>query len=293
MPRSKKTAIIEALFEKRWQGTKRPLTNPVVTLTQVEAAIRAHNKANPKQKLSTKNPANFFKDFVRKKKSANDNWPASVLKRGFSGKQVAGKGVCFEFVRMPPGQSEPFPAPAIRPRANVPIHRIQSASMPLASRRLGRRDEAWLIQVLSRLHVIETHLSLHSPRPYIQVDLLQTNVKLSGAEIDALFLALEKMSAVSETEPQTREVIVVCEAKGLSDDVLVDQIVSQVRAAFRMKALHQDIVLPMAAKAIGPSRIHITQFEPVNRVSAEEISSLKVESEAIYELVPSVPGVGK
>lgn len=192
MPRSNKTAIIEALFDKRWRGPKKPLSNPIVTLAQVQVSIRAHNKANPTNKLSTRNPANFFKDFIRKKKSANKNWPKSVLTRGYTGRQVTGKGLCFEFIPLQRGQTDPFPASGIRPSRNAVHHKIQSASMPLASRRLGRKDEAWLIQVLSRLHVIETHIALHSSRPFLQVDLLQTNVKLSGAEIDAPFLGLEQ-----------------------------------------------------------------------------------------------------
>jgi hypothetical protein len=163
--------------------------------------------------------------------------------------------------------------------------------MPIASRRLGRKDEAWLIQVISRLHLVETHLALHYPRQILQVDLLQTNVKLSGAEIDALFLALEQETDDPKASP--REILVTCEAKGLSDDILIDQIASQIRAAFRMKAVHQDLVVPIAAKAVAPSRIHIVQFSPVDRHAATQRFSLQIETEAVYDLVPPVPGVGK
>jgi len=292
MPRSRKTQIIEALFNERWQGPGRPLSDATVSLGQVEVAIRLHNEANPTQTLSTKNPANFFKDFIRKKRSANENWPKTVLARGYTARQVTGEGQCFEFVPLEPGQKDPFPVSGIHtPGPGVPIHQLQSASMPLASRRLGRRDEAWLIQVLARLHVVETHLALHSKRPYVQVDLLQTNIKLARTEIDALFLAIEGQSG--EPNVAFREVIIACEAKGLRDDVLEDQLVAQVKATFRIADIRQEVVIPMAAKAIAPSRIYMVQFAPVDRKTASGLSTLAVESEAIYELVPPVPGVGK
>lgn len=70
---SKKTEIIEKLFDTRWDLNARTLSDPVITLDQVADAIRAYNTANRAARLSDRNPANFFKDFIRKKKSANEN----------------------------------------------------------------------------------------------------------------------------------------------------------------------------------------------------------------------------
>ena len=290
MPKSEKTTIIEALFDKRWKGPGKPLSGPIVTLDHVQKALTDHNRANPSHRLSTRNPANFFKDFIRKRRSANANWPPSVLKRGFTARQVTGKGQCFEFVLLPPGQKEPFPAGAIHPRKKTPTHDMQSASMPIASRRMGRRDEAWLIQVISRLHIIETHLALHGPATFLQVDLLQTNVKLARAEIDAVFLALEE--PVLTGQPP-REAIITCEAKGLADDIIPDQVLAQVKAAFTMEGLTQDKIVPLAAKAVAPSTIHVVQFSSVSRKEAPLLSALSVQSDALYRLVPPVPGIGR
>ena len=71
MAESNKTPVIEILFNKRWQGPKKPLTTPVVTLADVQDAIRSYNNSKPRTKLSTRNPANFFKDFIRKRRSPN------------------------------------------------------------------------------------------------------------------------------------------------------------------------------------------------------------------------------
>jgi len=291
-PQSKKTPIIEALFNLRWQGPGNPLADPLVTLVQVEEAIGEYNSDNPQRPLSRLNPANFLKDFIRNKASANRNWPQSVLDRGYTARQATGEGLCFEFVPLQAGQALPFPITGIHaPGPNVVTLALQSTSMPLASRRLGRKDEAWLIQVIARLHVIESHLALRSPRTFLQVDLLQTTVKLAKAEIDALFLGIEQLPDIQPA--QFREVVITCEAKGLRDDILEDQLIAQVKAAFRMSAVNQNAVMPIAIKAIAPSRVYVVQFRPVNRPEAADLSSLSVESEAIYDLIPPVPGVGK
>jgi len=290
MPGSRKTQVIEALFEERWQGPGRPLRDSIVTLEQVSVALRAYNRKKRSNPLSTRNPANFFKDFIRKRKSANDNWPQSVFERGYTAKQITGEGLCLEFVPLQPGQTEPFPGAGVQLDPKAPAHRIQSTSMPLASRRLGRRDEAWLVQVIARLHIIETHLALHYPEPLLQIDLLQTNVKLARSEIDALYLGLQQQASGEGDEPQ--EVLITCEAKGRGDDILSDQILAQVVAAFRMRGMHIDRVLPLAAKAIAPSKIHVVQFALVHRADLPLPGTPKIESEATYELVPPVQGVG-
>jgi|ERR1035438_879841 hypothetical protein len=92
---SNKTRIIADLFDdaSRWNGDL--LDRPLVTLTEVQAAIHSHNLNNPNDTISSKNPANFFKDFIRKTSTANTNWPASVLGRGYTAKQTTGAGKSF------------------------------------------------------------------------------------------------------------------------------------------------------------------------------------------------------
>jgi len=226
---TRKTEIIQSLFETRFNTTTKKLSSTVVTLEEVSAAINANNLAHPTLvPMSTRNPANFFKDFIRKHKSANRNWPRRIFEAGYTAVQVTSEGRCFEFIAILPGQTVPFPLDVVPgPTDKTPHHRIESLSIPLASRRLGRNDEPWLVQVLVRLRVLETHLALCSKRSIIQLDHLQTNVKLSGAEIDALFLA---------TEGNSRELMVCCEAKGIRDDVIASQILGQVRCCSGRKS---------------------------------------------------------
>jgi hypothetical protein len=89
-----------------------------------------------------------------------------------------------------------------------------------------------------------------------------------------------------------REAIVTLEAKGLRDDILEDQIQAQVRTVFGMSEIKQDIVVPMAVKAVRPSEIHVVEFEAVGRHQAGQVPNLVVASEAVYVLVPAVPGIG-
>lgn len=293
---SRKTAIIKMLFEERWDARHSTLTRSLVTLDEVVQAIRRQNLAHPnvpgkpKTELSDRNPANFLKDFIRKRRSANQNWPKSVLERGYTARQRTGGNSCFEFVPLAEGQTEPFPDRTPAPTEKTPRFQIESISLPLASRRLGRGDEPWLVQVLVRLRVIETHLALVSKRRVLQLDHLQMSVKLRESEIDALFLATE---ASDDNPDRPREVIVCCEAKGLGDDILEHQLLGHVQAAFKSKGVTQDLALPIAVKAIGTSKVHVIEFDVVARADAADAESLSIVSDAVFELVPPVPGIGK
>ncbi|MBA3946871.1 MAG: hypothetical protein H0X37_20195 [Herpetosiphonaceae bacterium] len=287
---SSKTEIIKSLFFERWDDAENTLSSSLVTLADVTKAIRDYNEQHPQQKrlVSDANPANFFKDFVRKRSSSNTNWPQSMLDKGYTGRQVTGGNQCFEFIPIRPGQTQPFPENQVLPPGpHTPRQRIESISMPLASRRLGRRDEPWLIQVIVRQRVIETHFSLFSSRKFVQIDHVQMSVKLAHSEIDALFLGIEDVGSKA-----MQEVIICCEAKGLRDDVLENQILRQAQAVFKLKGVSQNIVIPMAIKAIGRSRVHVIEFDAVERQHSETTTSLNIASDAVYEFVPPIEGVG-
>lgn len=174
---SYKTTVIESLFRARFDDDSGTLSGAIVSLEEVGEAIRVFNEENGKSH-STRNPANFFKDFIRVRARANANWPAFVLASGFTGRQLTEHGSCFEFVPVTMGQTEAFPlVDFAQPSATTPRYQIESVSLPLASRRLGRNDEPWLIQVIARLRIVESHFSLSSGRAIRQLDLLQLNVK--------------------------------------------------------------------------------------------------------------------
>ena len=288
LPMSSKTAIIEEIFDARWNDSSSQVADPLVSLLDVQQAIERHNINNPSRRMSTRNPANFFKDFVRNQKRANHNWPSRVFARGYTARQITSSGYCFEFIRITANQIEPFPLNTLPlPDDSTPVVQIESVSLPLASKRLGRKDEPWLIQVLVKLRVFETHLALTSRQRIIQLDHLQTNIKLSGSEIDALFLGVQQGK-----DEQVSEAIVCCEAKGRRDDILPQQILNQVRAAYAM-GIEQNLVIPLAVKAIAPSRVWVVEFEPVERAALPQTTSLTVATSAIYQLRPSVKGIGE
>lgn len=298
---SKKTFVIERLFYERWNADTQSLSRNLVTLSELLAAIQAHNLEHPELLLSERNPANFFKDFIRMSKSANENWPATVLASGFTGRQVTGGSNCFEFVLLPLGQTVPFPNDSLKPGDSVARHSIESISLPLASRRLGRADEAWLTQVLVRLRVLETHFSIYSACRVVQFDHLQMGVKLHKTEIDALFLALVEKSAATgggddahaHADGGLEEVIVTCEAKGRRDDILKDQIVRQVQAVFAKLKVSQQRAIPVAVKAIANNVVWVVEFGAVTRSEAASLQTLEVASEALYQFKPGIPGIGQ
>jgi hypothetical protein len=284
---TRKTPIIESIFRDRFNSATRELSRADVSLEDVSDAITAFNRAHPGQEMSTRNPANFFKDFIRNRSTANINWPRPVLEAGFTGRQVTGGNACFEFVPLSANQVEPFPpASFAQPNEHTPRHVIQSISLPLASRRLGRDDEPWLIQVITRLKLVESHFSLVSRRSVRQIDLLQMSVKLAGTEIDALFLAHE------ETEDGSHEeVIITCEAKRGRDDILEDQILRQAKAPFEMEQITQNRVIPIAVKCAGRSQIFVVEFEELERATYRTVESLTMACDSLFEIRPPVPGV--
>jgi hypothetical protein len=107
--------------------------------------------------------ANFWKDITRT--DPNRIWPARVLSAGYTGIDGIGQGpqASFRFVPLPPGQEVAFP-PALTPSqlAQASPIMLESVSMPLATKALGRDDENWLAQVSVRLRVIESHLAVRS-----------------------------------------------------------------------------------------------------------------------------------
>lgn len=277
MSRSKKTPIIEAIFNERYDVNTGTLSNPVVSTDDL---LRHKPKGNVYA---------FFKDIVRNIARGNNIWPERVLQRGYTGIQDVSKGSSFRFIRLPPGQTVAFiSAERLTPKDITPRHRVESASLPLASRQLGRGDEPWLIQVAVRLRLIETHLTLFSPRTILTVDHLQMSVKLEKSEIDALFLAVEEGTGV-----EMREIVICCEAKSIHDDIIEEQVIRQIQAISRQHTVTQDYILPIAIKAIGKSEIFIVEFDVVAKADAAALESLIPISEAVYELIPPVPGIGK
>lgn len=138
--RSQKTRVIEHLFKKHWDETKGALDKTLMSLDDVAQAIRECNELYGST-LSDRNPANFMKDLLRGA-NASKNWPMSVAAKQFTGIQRTGDGECFEFIPYRPGQSEPF-LDAFGVRNDAPRYPVQSISIPLVTKTLGRSDETW------------------------------------------------------------------------------------------------------------------------------------------------------
>jgi hypothetical protein len=284
-----KSKVIEHLFEQRWNKATVSLSSCAVTLEDVGRAIDSCRVS-----LSKRNLANFFKDFIRVKRSANRRWPKSVWDRGFTATQTTGGGLCFRFVPAPTGMTEPFPnvfVPSDELIRNP--HKIQSVSLPTASRRLGRADETWLAQIAVRLRLIETHFAIFSGRRVIQVDHLQMGLKLARAEIDALFLMQEGDPLSGET---TDEILVYCEAKGMKDDILEDQILNGVKALGKIPNIKQERIVPIAIKTLaepGRSLVYLIEFQEADRATINQLETLTPVNQQVYEIVPQVPGLAR
>lgn len=278
--RSEKTIVIEYLFKKYWDESSEMLRKNLMSLDDVAEAIRVCNRDHGTG-LSAKNPANFMKDFLRGS-NASINWPASVSSRKFTGVQRTGDGECFEFIPFRSGQTEPFPE-AFPVRLDAPRYPVQSISIPLVTKTLGRSDETWLIQTAINLRVIETHFAVAAAFPLLELAHLQMGIKLRSTEIDALFLG--KTGENKKPLP----VLVTCEAKQAKDRLIPSQIINQVRAAFAEADV--EIVIPIGLRSVRGVGFYLTEFEAVNRSDAPALDELSLASDAIYELHPPVKGI--
>lgn len=222
---SEKTQVIELIFsdQKRWQGNK--LVNPDVTFDEVKEAIAKLKLLDESKKisLSESNPANFFKDLMRKHGSLMNNWPDAVRAAGFYGEQAKGKRLCFRFIEYDEsthGQIPPPPYPAL----SLKIYHAQTLSVNPLNKVLARNDENWLMSISTSISIPQIHFTLHDTSGWQPASLnhVQFNMKLRGAEIDGVFLL----------EDQGGKIGIVCvEAKGISDDIIESQILDQIKAA--------------------------------------------------------------
>ncbi len=284
---SKKTPVVLYLFEKLESEGR-----TVATFDDVSAAIRECNETLGLE-LSENNPANFMKDLLRGMNASN-NWPSELTVRRVSGRQLTGDGRIFEFIPFDDNQTEAFPNP-FEPDGDEDELVMESLSLPLATKALGRDDEAWLVQVSVWMRLLENHFARVSEQNLVEVSHLQNNIKLGRSEIDALFLAVEEHSDGSH-----HNVLITCEAKQQKDPILGDQITRQISAAFR-SIDHLDLsvskAIPIAIKAVkGKGSVFVVEFDEWSRDEAllneDEQKELAVASKAIYRLVPPVPGIG-
>ena len=277
---SQKTKVIEHLFNKYWEQANGSLTKTLMSLDDVAQAIRECNEVHGTT-LSDRNPANFLKDLLRGA-NASQNWPVSVATKGFTGVQRTGEGECFEFIPYLPGQTEPFPDD-FPVRDDAPRYPVQSISIPLVTKTLGRSDESWLIQTAVNLRVVETHFAVEAEFRLLELTHLQMGIKLRSTEIDALFLG----KIGEENDPES--VLVTCEAKQADDRIIPSQIVNQVQAAF--SGAEVETVVPIGLRAIRGVGFYLTEFAAVQRANAQELQYLTLASDAIYMLCPPVKGI--
>lgn len=284
---SQKTVVVDQLWDALNEEGR-----TVATFKDVRDAIGSCNEKY-QNTLKTDNPANFMKDLLRGG-HASQNWPDRLKQIRITGRQVTGEDRIFEFIPYPDGQTEPFPNP-FEPAGTEPEFVIQSLSIPLTTKSLGRQDESWLIQVAVQLKVLETHFANLSQVGVAELTHLQTGVKLNRTEIDSLFLAV-----VSSAEGSRSNALVTCEAKQQKDPILESQIVQQVASAYasvKNLDLNIDQIIPVALKSLkGRAAIYVAEFEPWSAAEAQALESerkeLVVSCSGVYRLSPPVPGIG-
>jgi hypothetical protein len=282
MPASEKHHVVERIFDLLWDSRTNSLARTVVTMRDVQDAIAWAN-TNRGTSLSTGNPANFMKDVVRGL-GGSRMWPDRLKHLGWTAQQRTGGNNVFEFIRYAPGQTEPFPDRFGYDPNLTPIHEVQSLSIPIATKELGRNDETYLIQVAVKLAVVETHFALESPHPIQHIEHLQVGVKLATSEVDSIYLATTRRE-----DGSVDQVVITAEAKKRGQRILEDQIERQVHATFKaMRTIPKIIPIVMTSVLDG---IYIAEFKHVNREELAMFTELELVGEGFYKLVPPIKGI--
>lgn len=279
--RSQKTLVIETIFESLWDPQTQSLSRTVVTLADVAAAIQVCRKKYGTN-LSTMNPANFIKDFLRTS-SRNKNWPETLASLRWTAVQKTGRGDSFEFIPYQPKQAEPFPA-EFPLNLDVPMMPIESLTLPFESRAITRWDEARLIQVAVALRIVETFFAVVSKQRVEEISHIQTNLKLGKSEIDALFVA-----RLLTEENRWVTALVTCESKTGREMLNGSQIIAQIRAASQLE-IAAEIVIPIALRS-GGGHIYVQEFGAVLSADVDSCESVAVVAEAAFELRPPIAGL--
>lgn len=284
MAKSQKTVVIQHLFDQRFDPKTKTLSSSLITSADVQAAKKYCNEHLGTKINLDSNPFNFMKDIVRGK-SADKIWPQRVKELGYVGEQVTGNGNIFAFVPYVPeayGFTTNF-----APTDATPQFPVQSLSLPLAAKELGRKDESWLLQVAVNLRILETHFAVGDQRQLNALELchLQMDIKLRRVQIDALFLA--KCDA-SDAAPAGNCLITV-EAKQGNQRILLEQIARQVKAAF--ECTDTEVVVPTAIAAISGKGVYLVEFKAVRRAQAADFTQPVFHRDAMYALCPRVNGI--
>ena len=280
MPPSQKPQVIQKIYDTLVDPATLQLTRSIVTSKDVVEAIQWCNE-HQGTNLSVNNPANFIKDVIRGH-GASNMWPKRLHELRIGGRQVTGDGNVFEFVPYLEGQTEAFPQ-LFGYHQGVQEHELQSVSMPLASKALGRDDETYLIQVAINLDLVETHFALYSALQVIELNHLQIGIKLRLTEVDSMYAA-----TYIDSEGRGQQLIITVEAKKRRQRILPDQIVRQVKAAFDETPV--DLVVPLALVSAAGG-IYAAEFKPVRREDAADLESLELAKEVLYRLKPPVKGI--
>jgi len=277
--KSAKPDVIEKIFKDRWDPVTGSLSATVVSMADIAGAIRELESP-----LSTDNLANFFKDIVRNTRR-NANFPKSVVAAGYTAQQAAGKGdkAVFEFVPLPTGATEAFFEHTPSEESLESPTLVQSLSIPIEARRLGREDESWLAQAVAELRLIELHLAMHSKHKLVAVAHLMTNMKLGRGEIDSMWRG-EIENALGDNE----SILIPAEMKSRKEVLELEQVRRGALAAAveaERKLERSGAVLPMAVKVLPNHLVWILEFD----MDFEE--ELRIVSDAVYRPVPKVPGI--
>lgn len=257
-----KVHVFKKLFETTGFG--------MVMLADLTQAIEETNK-ELKTNLSTRNVANFFKDYTRKNAAANKNWPLS----GVSARKGQDKGQCFEFVSWPKDQ-EPF-QDTIKPSSRTKYERVSHHAFVIGP----SRDESYVAKLAEDIGLYDAFCQTINVK---EVKVHQYGKK-GRAEIDVL---------LTGKSPTGQLVLVAVEVKNYAETITMDQLLCQATECTKLST------------AWGIPNYYMVAMKPVRTdnngtgifmTSSQELSSslpvvsLEFSDGVLYDLNDPIPPI--
>jgi hypothetical protein len=290
VPPTKKPKVFEHLFHWRYDPAtmeKSPRFDEATgTIPEDRRLVYSFEVAEANREikagLGANIDANFAKDFLRKK-SRNTNWPESLRNARWFVKQVTRKDPAtnlarhMRFAPYADDQVEPFPDEWPIP-PDCDTHSIQSVTLSIASKQIARLDEPRLMQIAVDLRIVETHFALYSPlskpgHSIVHMDHLQMGVKLSGSEIDGLYIA-----EFADDDGGIHPALITVEAKKHDEYVNTTQIIAQIEKATSL-GVKAEYVIPIAIKH-GDGGLFVFEFKPYE-THGEEFEDDSIDPESL------------
>ena len=178
----------------------------------------------------------------------------------------------------------------VRPAPSTPIHRLESLGLrpPLLHHRPS--DDGPLVGLLTELRVIETHFALFSKPPVVGVASWQQSVRVNDSVVDARYY-IRREHYDRRRYDSSSDLALVCVIEDLQVRTSPRTLWEYMLPVFHERDTRRSNVIPMMVLPQNDGTLYVAEFALVPWPSRTDVM-LTLASDAVYQFVPPVPGIG-